>query len=363
MDHISRPTTPPPDIAIDDIPDIVFGAPSGSIIAIAGTSFDQVLTKVDSIDSSGDGRLALFIPLEPETSAEQIVEQIADVLAETASRIWPAWFTDINFGDCRDDTLGREAARVMARRIAGETPAVLRPWAEAAVTSALGGRKPRIPGTLAAIEIEQLCLVINRAGLILIVDMQRAQAPAAALVHALEFVSQNARVAVVALFAELPDNASPFDRILHGAVCVAGAPNAIALVSSDEQTAAARPWLAPIRGMPHPLSETEQRLAKALARDRELAPLFSFNQFVETVHGHRPKVDLVWTAGRLVVELDGFGDHGTRQAFMHDRHRDYELALIGYTVLRLANDEIAHDVEKAVEKIRDLVQLCRERMA
>ena len=33
--------------------------------------------------------------------------------------------------------------------------------------------------------------------------------------------------------------------------------------------------------------------------------------------------------------------HGNRAAFMYDRHCDYELTLSGYTVLRLANDEIA----------------------
>jgi very-short-patch-repair endonuclease len=359
MNRISHPLA---DIAIDDIPNIVFGAASGSVIAIAGTSQGQILTELDSTDLSHDGRLALFVPLEPATSAQQIVEQIADVLAETARRIWPMWFTDSDFGDYRDDTLGREAARATARKVAGEIPAVLRPWAEAAVISAIGGRTPRVPGTMTSVEIGQLCLAINRAGLILIVDMERARGPAAALVRALEFVSQNAYVTVVALFAELPENTPPFDRILHGAVRVAGKPDEIAPALPDEQSAADGPWLAPVHGVPHPLSETEQRLAKALARDRELGLLFSFNQFVETVHGQRPKVDLVWTAGRLVVELDGYGDHGTRRAFMHDRHRDYELTLTGYTVLRLANDEIAQDIEKAIEKIRDLVQLCRERM-
>jgi very-short-patch-repair endonuclease len=44
---------------------------------------------------------------------------------------------------------------------------------------------------------------------------------------------------------------------------------------------------------------------------------------------------------------------------MYDRHRDYELTLSGYTVLRLANDEIAQDIEKSLEKIRDLVHLRR----
>jgi very-short-patch-repair endonuclease len=361
MDRISRPSArPPARRAIDETVDVVFGAASGAIIAVAGVSHERVLIELDSADRGHDGRLALFVPLQPATSAEQIVQQVADILAETALRVWPSWFTDVNFGDCRDDTLGREAARVMVRKIANEIPAVLRPWAETAVTSALSGRKPRVPGTVTAVEIAQLCLAINRAGLILIIDMESARAPTTAIVHALEWVSQNARAAVVALFAELPANAPPFDRILHGAVCIAGEPDEIA-PALHEETAPERPWLAPVRGIPHPLSETEQRLAKALARDRELAPLFAFNQFIGTVHGSRPKVDLVWTAGRLVVELDGYADHGTRRAFMHDRHRDYELTLSGYTVIRLANDEITQDIEKAIEKIRDIVQLCRVR--
>ena len=79
------------------------------------------------------------------------------------------------------------------------------------------------------------------------------------------------------------------------------------------------------------------------------------------MRGSRPKVDLVWADGQLVVEIDGYESHGNRAAFMYDRHRDYELALSGYTVLRLANDEIAQDIEKAIEKIRDLVKLRRAR--
>ena len=52
-------------------------------------------------------------------------------------------------------------------------------------------------------------------------------------------------------------------------------------------------------------------------------------------------------------------DHGSRSSFARDRHRDYELMLSGYVVLRLANDEIAQDCEKALEKIRDLARLRR----
>jgi very-short-patch-repair endonuclease len=96
-----------------------------------------------------------------------------------------------------------------------------------------------------------------------------------------------------------------------------------------------------------------------LGSDAELASLFRFNWFVETVRGSRPKVDWVWMDGRLVVELDGYPDHATRRAFIGDRQRDYELLLSGFTVLRLANDEIAQDCGRAIEKIRDLVRFRR----
>jgi very-short-patch-repair endonuclease len=348
--------------ADDEITDVVFSAAPGTVLALAGATAEQVLSILENADRDREGRLALFVPIRPVASAEQIVDQVTDTLAGTALRMWPVWFTDVDFAGYRGDTLGREAAQIKARQVASETSEVLRPWAEAAVLQVLDGRTPRVSGTPAAIELGQLCRAINRAGLILIIDMDVAQAPATALVHALEWMSRNAGIAVVALFAKLPDNAPPYDRILHGAACVADQQDEFPPVPGELATASERLWLVPVRGIPHPLSETEQRLARALAGDRELAPLFGFNQFVETVRGTRPKVDLLWTAGRLVVELDGYPNHGSHSAFMRDRHRDYELTLTGYTVLRLANDEIAQDIEKAVEKVRDIVRICRARM-
>jgi very-short-patch-repair endonuclease len=350
-----------PSRAVNELAEIVFGAARGCVLAIAGAGREQAARALDQAERVLGDRLALFIPLEPAASAEEIVEQVTDVLAATALRLWPRWWcSEADLADCRSDTLGRQAVRIIIRKISEETPSILRAWAEAAAISALSGRKPRLDGVATATQIEQLCIAIHRPGLILVVDAEHAAAPPAALVHALEWISQNARAAVVALFAELPDNNPPFDRILHGAVRIREEPDGID-ASPPGDTLSERMWLAPVRGIPHPLSETEQRLAKALACDRQLAPLFHFNQCIETVHGHRPKVDLVWSAGRLVVELDGYADHGTRAAFMYDRHRDYELTLAGYTVLRLANEEIAQDIEKAIEKIRDIVQLCRAR--
>ncbi len=341
-------------------------APRGSVLALGGIDSEYLRRLLDQVEAGRASPRALFARIAPASTTEAIIEQVINLLSGTARRLWPIWFTDIDFGECRNDTLGRLAAAAMVRRAAAKIVGLSLPWAEAAVGLALDDRPPRVKATPPAVELAQLALTVSRCGLVLIADVEAACAKSnpATLVHALEWLAHHAHVAVVALFPELPPTEPPFDRILYGARHV--------LVAADEQmgrvTAGVpgntddEPWLAPWLGSPHPLSETEQRLAKALGADPELSPLFGCNQFVDTVRGSRPKVDLVWTQGRLVVEIDGYGSHGNRAAFMSDRHRDYELTLSGYTVLRLANDEIAQDIGKAVEKIRDIVQLCRDRM-
>jgi Protein of unknown function (DUF559) len=345
----------------------VFRAPGGSVVTVGGIDGAALRELVDQAEHLPDDRRALFVRLRPAGSVEAYVEQVIAVLAETAMRLWPVWFTDVSFAMCSDDTLGRQAAGVIAREAAARAPCVGPTWAEAAARLGLAGRQPRVGGVLPAIELEQLSLAISRFGFVLVADVSAtAHAPsAAALAHALEWVASHSRAAVVALFAELPPLDSPFDRILYGARHVIA--DVVSEASASDREACegvgSETWLAPWRGSPHPLSEIEQRLAALLSDDTELAALFCFNWFVDTVRGSRPKVDLVWVQGRLVVEIDGYPDHVTRQAFIGDRHRDYELALSGYTVLRLANDEIVQDFGRAIEKIRDLVRLRRSQMS
>lgn len=229
-------------------------------------------------------------------------------------------------------------------------------WLESAALLALDGAPPRVGGTPPQTELAHLSALVCPAGLILvtdIVDMPPDGPQAAALVHGIEWIARHLPGAVVALFPQPPAPGSPLERIRHGVLSVTGAeppvpPDARPVPADDI-------WLEPWRGAPHPMSEIEQRLARLIADDSQLAPLFRFNQPVETVRGSRPRVDLLWREGRLVVELDGYADHGTRTAFRRDRHRDFELTLSGYTVLRLANEEVLQDCWLAMQKIRDLV--------
>ena len=47
------------------------------------------------------------------------------------------------------------------------------------------------------------------------------------------------------------------------------------------------------------------------------------------------EVDAYWPAHRLVVEIDGWRYHGTRQAFERDRRKDAALQAAGYRVVRI----------------------------
>lgn len=350
-------------LASGEIADFVFRAPKGSIISLGGTDAGTLRMLLNDAEPVNDCRV-LFMRLQPALSVESYVEQVVGHMAGTALCLWPVWFTDANFGICGNDALGRQTADAIACEAASKVPGASATWAERAARLALDHRAPRVGGILPAVELTQLSLVISRAGLVLVVETDATATDgtsAAALVHALEWVAQHSVAGIVAVFPRLPSLESPFGRILYGARRVLFDSDADADEAPHKafKIVESKTWLVPWRGLPHPLSEIEQRLAAMLGADGELAPLFRFNWLVDTVRGSRPRVDLVWIAGRLVVELDGYPDHSTRRAFIGDRHRDYELMLSGYTVLRLANDEVAQDYGRAIEKIRDLVRLRR----
>jgi very-short-patch-repair endonuclease len=114
----------------------------------------------------------------------------------------------------------------------------------------------------------------------------------------------------------------------------------------------------PLRGKPHPLSESEQKMARYIAADMNLADLFEWNSFVRLGPLSNPCVDLLWAEGRLVVEIDD-QSHWRRDKYAADRQRDFELTMSGFMVLRITSDEVLSDTPKAIEKIRRCVELRR----
>ena len=347
-------------VAVSQVIPFVFGSPPGSVVALGGIDTAELRALVDQAEGEDHGRRALFVRMPPAAQVSTYIELLIDIMADTALRLWPVWFTDVSFAMCLKNTLGRQAALVIAGEAAARVPEVSASWVEAAVQLALSGQTPRVAGTLPAVELKQLSRTISRTGMVLVAEVASDEFCASALLHALEWIAMHSLGSVIALFGKLPSPNSPFDRILHGARQVRRlADNDVSDPSAKDGTGA---WLAPWRGAPHPLSEVEQRLSAMLSIDSELGGLFHFNWTVPTVRDARPRVDLVWLEGKLVVELDGYLDHSTRHAFIADRHRDYELTLSGYIVLRLANDEVMQDYGRAIHKIRDLVRLRRSTM-
>lgn len=66
-------------------------------------------------------------------------------------------------------------------------------------------------------------------------------------------------------------------------------------------------------------------------------------------------MDVAYLEFRLVIELDGFGSHGTREAFQSDRERDRKLVAAGWRIVRFTWADIQERPERAVAELRALL--------
>lgn len=107
--------------------------------------------------------------------------------------------------------------------------------------------------------------------------------------------------------------------------------------------------VADYRGPTPTRSELERQFLDLCRKARLPAP--ATNSFVAGF-----EVDAVWHDGRLVVELDGYRYHGTRQAFERDRVRDGVLQLEGYRVLRVTHRRLQKEPVAVVSTLRSLLE-------
>jgi very-short-patch-repair endonuclease len=66
--------------------------------------------------------------------------------------------------------------------------------------------------------------------------------------------------------------------------------------------------------------------------------------------------DFLWPQHRLIVEVDGYGAHGTRSAFEADRSRDVELKLLGYEVVRFTWRQLTSQPSHVARILRRLLR-------
>jgi very-short-patch-repair endonuclease len=280
------------------------------------------------------GRSALL--LECGTlNAEAILDDLIDDLADLAFARFPHWYGRGEMG--LDELIA----------FANSDPHVSAPWLRAAAKRAAAGYVPRFRRTAKQFEFAQLMRAVDSRNPVLIAEIDTvAPERAAPVIAALDWcLGQDASV-VVALAAR-PPAIAPYDRVLYGALDVV----------RDVTPAEARFIVS--RSRAHHASAIEQRLEATLRRDPELGPLFSCNEVVPIEgFGLQPRVDLLWREGCVVVELDG-PEHQADPNFANDRHRDYELLVSGYLVLRITNDQAETDLQHAIERIRAVVRFRR----
>jgi Protein of unknown function (DUF559) len=254
------------------------------------------------------------------------IDRILDDLADLAAAQWPDWN-------------GPESPKLL--------PRLLPAWRRAATRLASAGRRPRFPRLPRETEFAHLLSVLPGLVLLAEVDSLRSER-AAPIITALDWCRRHG-AAVVALLGEAPAPEAPWDLLLYDAIIVEPLPVA----------PAARRLMLPSSDIASGGSAIERRMREALRAAPDLAGLFEDEVMLQLgALGPTPRVDLLWRDGKVVVELDG-PEHERDPNYGADRHRDYELLVAGYLVLRLTNAEVKLDLSRSLEKVRRVVNLRR----
>lgn len=63
-------------------------------------------------------------------------------------------------------------------------------------------------------------------------------------------------------------------------------------------------------------------------------------------------VDFVYPELGLVIEVDGYSVHGGKRSWQHDRHRQNDLVIAGYKVLRFTWWDVCNEEALIVKTLR-----------
>ncbi len=325
-----------------------YDIPPATVRAYFSDSPLNAISELEQAYAKNKGNLSVVvIALEPASRLDDMLDQSVVSLATVAKQLWPHWYGS----DLAQARAGALPQDLSARR------EIRQAWLRSARAALAYDKNLVMDEFPRAVQVCQLGLAIQPNDLLLGLSFEN-ESPSSdqlqSLARACQWLAQETGARVLLLLPGSLADRPELEPILYDARSLPPAP--VQAAATVEQAPAAKARLWPLEGRPHPLSPGEQRLAELLHRDDELRGLFHFNAAIGTVRDNRYVVDLLWTGGRLVVEVDGYYFHKSESAFRQDRHRDYELLLTGYRVLRLTHEEIVEDAELALEKIRDLVR-------
>jgi very-short-patch-repair endonuclease len=272
-----------------------------------------------------------------------MIDDIVDRLAQAAQLLWPHWYDEPHVA--QDYRFPEDDCRPSR---------ILSAWYREALVECREARPPRLKRFAPAVQAQQLALALSPDRLVLALAVEDESAPPdrlLGLARGAEWLALNTSAAVVVLVPEPLVDSVALDAINFEIVRLAVRES----VSSPPIEEKQHVLIGPIHGNPHPNSQGEQLLAAAIRVDDQLCDLFQFNEYVDSITGNRFLVDLLWPAGKVVVEVDGFAWHRDLISFSRDRQRDYELLISGYLTLRLPHHEVVDDVTAAIAKIGQVV--------
>jgi len=325
--------------------------PHTSVVRVAGLSVEQMIVDLDPLRPGVPVVIRCGIHAAPAASA--VVADLLGQLEAVAVQLFPAWLPD---GDTVETTsdLDQRVVRMLARRYAANSEH-FGPFLADVAEAALIGRS-RVERFSPEIRVRGLARILantyRRTNVVLLID------------GSAELAEDGQRTAAIALNwlanhgigVWLTDGTlACVDRF--PTVVIGSSPNVEPTTSSAQPAVRVLDIPVPL-GRPHPLSDAEQRLARALTHC-DWAAGYRWNQEHDG-DSLMPKirVDLVWSAERCIVEIDG-PDHRCAQKYAADRRRDNALTLEGFRVLRFTNDQIFDDMSWVLGIIKTMLSKIR----
>ncbi|OZC99264.1 hypothetical protein CH275_22470 [Rhodococcus sp. 06-235-1A] len=329
------------------------GLPRDRVVRVHGATDRELADSVNPLPTAAPA--IVFFALEP-TSAKRtvdLVDAVVDELENAAADSAELWLPEFDH-QAGTSTLDRRAARTTAVRLAADT-VHFGPYVGALADAAVAGRSPRRAAftveTRAAGSARILAVAQRRteAALVLVVP---TGVDAGVTATAAEWLCTHSEMAVWVI----GDGASGMDRFPSVSVRAPAVPTGVSTVL-DRFRPLSYP---PIAGHPHPASDPEKRLYRALDV-HEWATGREHNRSIRLGELSRPfTVDVLWRTEKIVVEIDG-SEHRAPERFAEDRVRDNQLQTHGYMVLRFTNAQVIADPQHAVATIREAVSRRRSK--
>lgn len=319
------------------------GLPLDRVVRLHGSSVRELAESVDPLPAGAPAVVFFALPAAHTRGVRDLVDDVVSALERAAVETTALWLpeSDLFRGT---STLDGDARGVAVRRLAAES-SHFGPYLERLTSAAATGVSPNADGipleTRASGSASLVAAAYGKhcAALVLVVGTSYDPSVVAT---ASEWLCARAGIGVWIS----GDDVSAVDRFPSVRVTAAALPIGVSTVV-DRFRPLSYP---PIVGHPHPGSEPEKILCRALD-NQPWATGREHNRAVRLGSLSSPfTVDVLWRTERVVVEIDG-DEHRAATKFGADRMRDNQLQTEGFIVLRFTNSQVIDDHEHVVATV------------